>query len=948
MTSNTSLYSFSATGNATIPSNNNTSLYNPGSGNVIPVNGNVNANNVNVSNNVTVGGQISATGNITTAGYFLGDGGLLSNIASSYGNANVAAFLPTYTGDLAGNNLALQGAAVVTGNITTGGYLFGNGSQLTGIAASYGNANVAAFLPTYTGNLAGGNLTVTDSITGASITSTGGISAAGDISTYANVRTLGAQGNIVGADYISANYFAGDGSLLTNIAGTGYGNANVAAFLPTYGGTILANLINFTNNSGIIEQGADRLTITGNATNVNTGAYFNDTGEAAIFANSYVAIATNTTANVNPTWTFGADGNLSAPGNIATSGNVETGNIIVADDRVIYASHGYYGPPDSTFAPVRVGLYGPNPNYAIGVESNHSWIQGQNGVKLYDGSGVTLVANAAGITGANILTGGQVTATGNITGAYILGNGSQLTGLPATYGNSNVTTLLAAFGSNTISTSGNVTVGNLTVTGTETDTGNITGGNLLTGGRVSATGNITGNYFIGNGSQLTGITATANAGGSNTQIQYNNAGIFAGNGLMTFSNATGNINLGNLVLNTNNIQTNVAMDMANVTGTIANGNTTPWRITIGNGYQGSFSSVYDYSAAPYNTNYPRLLVGDYYTVGTGVRNFLQTNYIWANVSANISNTSTRVTNTRMVSVLGGGTNNSTLTTNNQFGVTSLATQIYVGANGSSTANALSSVGNISILSSGTVGVFSGIQVNAGSIANSVGGFAVQLVATDSGGTTGYGNITNAYGFYEYMASNLSNTANISGTNLYVGYYHPGTTSVVPTGGTMGSIARGAGNVAQQPQYWAFRNDDNLARTRLGCLDRFHLYQTATANISGNQILSKTNGQAQQWVLSGNTTITGFSNFVTTTLSPASAVGNVFSTDTVTLLLNQGTTGGYTVTLPTTANVKYAGGVNTVATTTANSITTLTVVGYTNSANASLPTEYLITVSSGFV
>jgi hypothetical protein len=49
-----------------------------------------------------------------------------------------------------------------------------------------------------------------------------------------------------------------------------------------------------------------------------------------------------------------------------------------------------------------------------------------------------------------------VSATGNITGNYFIGNGSQLTGLTASYGNANVVTLLANFGSNTISTTGNI------------------------------------------------------------------------------------------------------------------------------------------------------------------------------------------------------------------------------------------------------------------------------------------------------------------------------------------------------------------------------------------------------------------------------------------------------------------------------------------------------------
>jgi hypothetical protein len=41
----------------------------------------------------------------------------------------------------------------------------------------------------------------------------------------------------------------------------------------------------------------------------------------------------------------------------------------------------------------------------------------------------------------------------------------------------------------------------------EPSSGNITGGNILTGGLISATGNISGNYFVGNGSQLTGISS---------------------------------------------------------------------------------------------------------------------------------------------------------------------------------------------------------------------------------------------------------------------------------------------------------------------------------------------------------------------------------------------------------------------------------------------------------
>ena len=55
---------------------------------------------------------------------------------------------------------------------------------------------------------------------------------------------------------------------------------------------------------------------------------------------------------------------------------------------------------------------------------------------------------AVGSDGANTVT--NIVATGNITGNYFLGNGSQLTGIVAnsSYGDSNVVTLMAAFGSN--------------------------------------------------------------------------------------------------------------------------------------------------------------------------------------------------------------------------------------------------------------------------------------------------------------------------------------------------------------------------------------------------------------------------------------------------------------------------------------------------------------------
>ena len=88
------------------------------------------------------------------------------------------------------------------------------------------------------------------------------------------------------------------------------------------------------------------------------------------------------------------------------------------------------------------------------------------------GTTMTVTGNSSG---GNLTTSGQVSATANITGGNL------------------VTTGIANVGS--VSTGGNVQAGNLRTTGLVSSTGNIT-----------SAGNIDGAYFLGNGSQLTGLS----------------------------------------------------------------------------------------------------------------------------------------------------------------------------------------------------------------------------------------------------------------------------------------------------------------------------------------------------------------------------------------------------------------------------------------------------------
>jgi hypothetical protein len=164
-----------------------------------------------------------------------------------------------------------------------------------------------------------------------------------------------------------------------------------------------------------------------------------------------------------------------------------------------------------------------------------------------NGAGITVGANdniatiLYNSTGNVWTTNIGLSTVGNISAPYFIGNGSQLTGLPAQYSNSNVATFLAAFGSNTISTTGNVTVGNILPAGYVSATGNVRGANFNTDGAVSAVGNVTGNYFVGNGSQLTGIVSS-----------YGNANVVANLAALGSNpvSTTGNVTGGNLLFGT--------------------------------------------------------------------------------------------------------------------------------------------------------------------------------------------------------------------------------------------------------------------------------------------------------------------------------------------------------------------------------------------------------------
>jgi hypothetical protein len=189
-------------------------------------------------------------------------------------------------------------------------------------------------------------------------------------------------------------------------------------------------------------------------------------------------------------------------------------------------------------------------------------------------------------TGNIISSGGIISATGNIYGGNIIGTiaPSAIT----VSGNATVGNLVTG---GLVTATGNVTGGNILTAGLMSSTGNAIHGNILTGGVVSATGNVNANFFIGNGSALTGLSASkifngtseANIGasGGNANITIggtSNVVVVATTGAYVTGlvSASGNVTAANVIISgtaaagsgvlivSGNIQTSTANATANI------------------------------------------------------------------------------------------------------------------------------------------------------------------------------------------------------------------------------------------------------------------------------------------------------------------------------------------------------------------------------------------------
>jgi len=442
-------------------------------------------------------------------------------------------------------------------------------------------------------------------------------------------------------------------------------------------------------------------------------------------------------------------------------------------------------------------------------------------------TGVSGFSNVVTVAATGQYVQGVVSALGNVTGSYILGNGSQLTGLPATYTNSNVTTLLATFGSNTISSTGNITSGNLSVTNNSVTVGNVTGGNLTTGGQVSATGNIvTDQYFVGN--FFGNITGNFVVPGSNTQVIFNtngNADAVAG---MTFNrdsntfivlgvvSSQGNVISGNLTTGGQVSATgNVRGGNVLTTGVIsATGNATVGNISATN-YTGTAVSVTgNVTSANVSTGGVVSATGNVSSAGNVSGNYLRAT-LDVNAGGNVSATAHTGT---AVNVTGNITGGNVLTGGQVSAVGNITGNYFVGNGsaltgvsnyGDSNVNTLLAAwGSNTVLTTGTItaGNVTGGNVLTGGLVSAVGNITGGNVVT-GGLVSAVGNITGNYFVGNGSAltgviatgigtiGSLSVTGNITAGNITV------STGTVSVGSITNNNSNAVGNIGSSSSYF---------------------------------------------------------------------------------------------------------------------------------------------------
>jgi hypothetical protein len=557
------------------------------------------ANLGNVANVIILGGtngyflQTDGAGNLTWAAA-TGNGGngtpggantqVQFNDAGAFGG-NAGFTYNKITNTLTTGNIVADYIVLnwdVTANVVVANYLYGDGSNITNVAQA-ANSNIAI---TVSGN------------------------AQPNITSVGTLTSLNLAGNITNANVINANLFAGNGSSLFGIVGSNVvgtvANANFAAYAGNVTVASQPNITTVGNLTNLVVIGNTTLGnnvtanfFTGNlyglanlARNVTLASQPNITSLGTL---TTLSVSGNTNLGVTNTTNLFAN-NFTVESSFTTLGNVIAGNV--------YANTGNIR-ANLILGTLTTGL---QPNITtVGVLTNLTVAGNISGAN----------ANLGNLASANFLSGTLTTnAQPNVNFLGNIGWLNVQTGLAGSNGNITFNGSILGNGpSSDINITGNLNAGNYVqaelligeiATAAQpsiTSLGNLVSltvegnSNLGNVGNVKILGGINGYVLstdgIGNLSWIaqSGGGGNGTPGGSNTQIQFNNAGSFGGSPSLTWNDFTAQLTVnGNTTVTSNLLTTNFITTNANATTITASGNISAGNISGGNLVSANFLS----------------------------------------------------------------------------------------------------------------------------------------------------------------------------------------------------------------------------------------------------------------------------------------------------------------------------------------------------------------------
>jgi len=506
------------TGNATITGNLNAANISF-TGNVI---GNLSVTGTLVAGNVESLGYVSSVGNITvgSGSYFIGDGGLISNInaanvsSTKISNGGTYANIASPNGNL---EIAVGASSDIVAtfydqgvnfalDVSAQGTVYASAVGTTTDVSAGGNVYGANF--TTTGSQ--GNITGANVISGITLTASGTVYAATDVSAGGNVNSnnVNVTTNVSAGGNVTGNYI----NAVTDISAGG--NVNASNAVNTQSLSLSGNVISALNVSSSV-TGQNIFAITDvsaqgnvNAQNALNGANLSLSGNVTSDLNvsskvtAQYVVATNDVSGLGNVVAQNAlnGANLSLSGNVINdlnvSGNVNAGNFTTP------------------------GLISVTGTATVGNVSTVGLVSAVGNVI---GGNVTSVADViagGNVYANNVFANSSVSATGNIvTNQSFIGN--------ALSGNTLIIT--STYGGLQFSVTGNINAGNTWITNVPvpvnpTDLANkeyvdgiANGLQLKASSNVATTGNIattTGqSYTYNNGTAGVGATITFNTPG---------------------------------------------------------------------------------------------------------------------------------------------------------------------------------------------------------------------------------------------------------------------------------------------------------------------------------------------------------------------------------------------------------------------------------------------------